>query len=424
MTHRTISEWQTLAYGPESHQIPVGVADRLAATARLSSIGGEEGRNILTLGRKELRAGQIVGVIAAEGCSLEILPKIDGLGDNGARHQLIHMLSVVLDLKISALDLTTVGVQEESVLEVLIRLFAQRVTDAVRRGMPRSYRDEHDDLKVLRGRLDVKRQFTIHAATPQRIACSYSTLSADIPLNQVMKAAISRLSKLARSQHVKRLLTELTFIYSDISEVRISSLRWDLIKLDRTKGRWLDLLNLARLLLGGHFQTTSFGKSSGFSLLFEMNILFEEYVARTLSKALSPDGFQVVIQGGRLFCLSEVESGRQRFQTRPDILIKRDGKVRMVIDTKWKRLVPLAEDVKRGISQSDIYQMMAYARLYNSPRVLLLYPHHSGIGPQEGVLSRYRLNGSNDLLLGGTIDIAERQDFHTRLRSATLAAME
>jgi 5-methylcytosine-specific restriction enzyme subunit McrC len=40
------------------------------------------------------------------------------------------------------------------------------------------------------------------------------------------------------------------------------------------------LLALAKLILGDRFQTTTAGEARGFSLLFEMNTLFEEFVGR------------------------------------------------------------------------------------------------------------------------------------------------
>ena len=96
---------------------------------------------------------------------------------------------------------------------------------------------------------------------------------------------------------------------------------------------------------------------SGFSLLFEMSALFEEYVARMLSHALAGTGRQVVAQGGRLYCLKTYE-GARLFQTKPDIVVKRGG-VEQVIDTKWKRISRRTEDPKQGVAQADIYQMMA-----------------------------------------------------------------
>ena len=110
-----------------------------------------------------------------------------------------------------------------------------------------------------------------------------------------------------------------------------------------------------------------------------MNTLFEEYVARSLIRSLADTDLRIVGQGGRLYCL-ETEHQRGLFQTRPDILVKRGKEVVQIIDTKWKRIAGLIDDPKQGVSQADVYQLMAYGRLYGCERLTLLYPHHAALG--------------------------------------------
>lgn len=43
------------------------------------------------------------------------------------------------------------------------------------------------------------------------------------------------------------------------------------------------------------------------------------------------------------------------------------------MDTKWKRLYN-KEDKRYGISQSDMYQMFAYSKKYDTKEIWLLYP--------------------------------------------------
>src|SRR5688572_14282598 len=135
------------------------MADRLAKVARANQLGGEEGAQIIQYGRKALRAQQVVGVLAAEGCTLEILPKIDGLGDGQSsdsqaaiRRNLVHMLAVALNLEIAPGLITDLGWQKENLLEILIRLFCDKLFAAVHVGMPRRYIAHEDDLPMLRGR--------------------------------------------------------------------------------------------------------------------------------------------------------------------------------------------------------------------------------------------------------------------------------
>lgn len=384
---------------------------------------------MLEHGRHALRARSVVGVIAAEGCTLEILPKIDvqEMGSSktpAIRRRLVHMLAVALDLRIDVGPISDLGWQSETVLEILIQVFSEKLADAVRQGMPRHYLGREDDLPRLRGSLDVTRQFTRHAVNPSRLACRFDELSNDIALNRIMKAAVTKLARFARTTSNRRRLQELAFAYADITAVPTSALHWDQVVLDRTNRRWSELLNLARLLLSERFQTSTSGQGSGFSLLFDMNVLFEEYVGRLIRRALAGTGLRVSLQGGRLYCLTEEETGQSLFQTKPDILIRDGQDVLQIIDTKWKRISARADDPKRGVSQADVYQMMAYGRLYKAPCLTLLFPHHHGLGAPEGRQAIHRIGRDEAWLETSSFDVSHGRDTLQRLQQLVLAQEE
>ena len=436
MIRRTVLEWRKLTYGEGPDEIPEVAAERLARVAKASPLGGEEGARILQHGRKALRAQQVVGVLAAEGCTLEILPKIDGLGDGESpasqaaiRRNLVHMLAVALDLDIASGRIADLGWQRENLLEVLIRLFANKLVEAVHRGMPRRYVSHEDDLPMLRGRLHVMRQFTLLAASPERLASRFDELSPDIALNQIMKAAVAKLLRLSRAAQNQRTLRELSFAFAEVADVPVLLLRWDLVVLDRTNARWCELLTLAHLLLGERFQTTSSGNGRGFSLLFEMNTLFEEYVGRTLRRVLAGTELKVDLQGGLRYCLTELgedeaQQGKQRFMTKPDIIIRRGAERMLIIDTKWKRLAPAMDDPKQGVSQADVYQMMAYGRIYGCSELMLLYPHHDELRCDEGVTSLHKVNGCDDRIMTATVGLSDLKSSAERLGALVWQRLE
>lgn len=411
MIRASVREWEAISLTKLGGR-PGG--DRLLRVAREAQrdlrLGGADGERVLVNGVERLRAQQVVGVVAAPGVSLEILPKIDGLehDEDGRRTRtnLVRMLARTLDLKMAPGVLTALEAQSHDLLEILIRLFVERLFAAAREGLPRRYVGQEADLATLRGRLDVRRQFTTLAISPDRVACRFDDLSVDTPLNQVMKAAVMRLSALARSADNQRRLAELAFMLADVSVVPPRTLAWDRIVLDRSNKRWHDLLKLARLLLGNHFQTTSSGNAPGFALLFEMNTLFEEYVGRTMRRALAPMGYTVSLQGPRRFALHDEAAGRGRFQTKPDIVVHRAGRPVLIVDTKWKRLKGQIDCPKRGVAQADIYQMMAYAHVYDCSRLMLLYPHHDGIGRKAPALIDHRIPSTSRRLSIATLSLA------------------
>jgi 5-methylcytosine-specific restriction enzyme subunit McrC len=101
-------------------------------------------------------------------------------------------------------------------------------------------------------------------------------------------------------------------------------------------------------------------------------------------------------------------------------LIRRAGVVTHIIDTKWKRITDRIDDPKQGVSQGDIYQMMAYAQLYRAPRLTLLYPHHPELGEEDGVHARHRISGHEAILETASIDVAKGKTVLDRIRRLLL----
>lgn len=416
MTHQTVNEWGRVDVGEKGFSRPQ--ADALLAAARAHPSGGREGTAILSDHHRHLTARQTVGVLAGRGCSLEILPKVDPEApDENAvtvRSRLVHMLDVALGLELSAGAAAEMARQSETLLDILIRLFADRLLAEARRGLPRRYDRIEDDLPTLRGRLNVVRQFTTNAVRPDRLACQFDTLTSDTPLLQIMKACVVFLSAHAKSMDTQRKLAELRFLLSDVSDVPARDLPWKLVGIDRTNRRWKTLFDLARLFLRRDWQATHHDprRTEGVTLLFPMNDLFESYVAALLRRALSPLDLQVVAQGGLRHCLGDwsvdAECRGQVFQTKPDILIRRRGEIVGVVDTKWKRLSADPLDRKHGVSQQDVYQLMAYARLYRCERLMLLYP--AAPSQQSGVQKSFGIDGGRERLDIATIDIVAGRD--------------
>jgi 5-methylcytosine-specific restriction enzyme subunit McrC len=420
VTHRSVSEWGELPVSAKgcTNGFSSKEAEALVAAARDHPLGGDKGAGILSDHRHYLKARQMVGVISAPGCSLEILRKVDpdapAQDAPTVRRQLVALLDLALDLGIGEGAVLAMEHQAESLLEILIRQFADRLLAETRRGLPRQYVGCDDDLPVLRGRLDVARQFTIHAVRPDRLACRFDVLSSDIPLMQIMAASVVLLRSQTRAPATQRLLDELRFAFADISLLPLSALPWDKVQIDRTSRRWESLFRLARLLVRREWQSTRHQSNShdGITLLFPMEKLFEDAVAALLRRALASAswarGIEVVAQGGARKCLGDwnedtVAEGRH-FATFPDIQLKRGREVLAIIDTKWKRLATNPLDAKRGVSQSDVYQMMAYARLYHCDRLMLLYPDVPGAGANQA--HRYGIHGGSEMLAMGRVDLS------------------
>ena len=402
----TRREWEFLAVGkngiPEDQVSKLrSLAERSAKRLKLPSTA------VLTREFNGFRAGQVVGILAIPGLTVEILPKIGG-NDDVLRKALVRMIAVAQDFRITEGELTSLHTQKHDLLELLIELFARRLLVAVRCGLPRRYITNEDDIHTLRGKLDITRQFTSLAVRPNRLACRFDELSANTSLNRVLKAAVLQLTKLTQSTNNYRLLVELTARFEFVGRSQNPLL--EAVSLDRTNTAFHDLYNLACLFLKRDWQSTTRGETAKvFSLLFPMNELFEKFIGQTLKKVVFRND-KVELQHSKHYALTDAEG--QIFALQPDAFLK-TRYFRIILDTKWKHL---KDERKLGVSSSDVYQLLAYAQAYNATRLVILYPFEEKVGLKEGVVRTWKVAGSDCLLDIATIDVSRPEKVNEILR--------
>lgn len=381
----------------ESDPLEEKLADRLYAA----------GQRALERTRHGIKATGVVGIISVPGATVEILPKIDGK-EEAVRKALVHMLAVASNLRVADNDLASITTQRSDLLELLIGLFANRLLVAVRRGLPRRYVGQEEDLPRLRGSLNVIRQFTLLAHRPDQLACRFDELSEDTPLNRVFKAAVSRLTGVARSARNARVLAELAARLEFVG-VSAAPLK-EPVRLDRTNTAYHDLYRMAKLFLSGDWQSTAAGKSLGFSLLFSMHALFESFVGRCLRRAVVAP-WRATLQSKRYSALwvwdQKREERQNLFQLKPDIVVETPAGTTpartVVLDTKWKKLKP--EDRTFGVSEADVYQILNYGQAYEAEQLVLLYPWRLGL--EEGIHGSWRVRGAKRHLHIATVNVGD-----------------
>jgi len=398
MTLLTLREHDPFAIGESfccegKKSITEPQADALERLSERLKNNGMKGGLVSHANRTTLKARQYVGVVQLGADAIEIIPKIDGLDDQGARINLFRMLARTRRLAIHEADLARLAEQNLDILEIFIRLFCDKLFVEVHRGLVSRYERHSDNLPTLRGKLLTGLQATLNAFQPERFQCEFDEFTVDTPLNRVLKAAVRRLRRVTRHGDNARRLAELEFTLEGVSDVEATALEWHRLHFDRANRRYEPLLTMARMILQKRTQDVTAGGLEGFSLLFDMNELFEEYIGEVARNAFTPKGWQIVLQGPSHSLLQDTSSGTGVFQTRPDITGLRDGKPAWIIDTKWKRLKEglKEEERKQGIAQADVYQMLGYAHRYGVRDVFLLYPHQAGVANEAGLQRRFQV---------------------------------
>lgn len=336
------------------------------------------------------RAGSHVGVISIPGLTVEILPKIDRANGQAtqrslAQQNLLYMLTLSGDIPVEERDLAGLSTQN-SILDVLITIFARRLLDQLRRGVDHAYIHHEENQSLLKGKLLFSQHIRHNAAHQERVFVGFDNFVADTPLNRILKATCRRLVNLTRAETSLKLLRELLAVLDEVSDITVALHHFAAIHLTRNNERFGTLLSFCKMILLGQNPAPAAGKERTFSLLFPMEQLFEAFIAAVISRHAAYFGFErstihIQAAGRQEHLLRREESGRPIFLMKPDILIGQPAspQPRMILDTKWKCLKTTDQDRKNNISQSDIYQLYAYATHYRCLNNILLYPQIEGV---------------------------------------------
>lgn len=388
----TIVEHQSISIVESSNGNDLSITHKQAAL--LEKIEHKLPKGSLSWRHKAVKFSQYCGLIRLGDLHFEILPKVYGLeNEPGAtRLELVKMLRKAGFLKAMPAGSASISTQKHTLLDIFIAHFCEQLKNALIQGMSRQYRIVEDNIGVLRGKLVTSQQLRSNLAHKERLYCAYDELSEDILLNQTIKFTLKLLLRLCRSSSIKQTLSQLLMSFDDVADKSVTIQSVDALILDRTNTSFHQVIDQCKMFIKGMNPDLYSGNFESFALLFDMNQLFEKWVASVMKPLAWQHGYQLREQGPKRYLAMREDIEKKVFQMKPDItLVDGQKNVVMIFDVKWKLLD--GDDKKLGISQADLYQLNTYATQYGVKSVALVYPR------QQGLSSSYKLSllGENDI---------------------------
>jgi 5-methylcytosine-specific restriction enzyme subunit McrC len=308
-----------------------------------------------------IRFKQFVGIIQVDGLSIEVLPKIDRQGDEATwRNVLLQMLRATGRLKVNTAGDAQVKRQHLNLLEIYFEFFLKEVQFLLHRGLAKKYRKETGNVKALKGKLDFAGNIRHNLVHQERFYTTHQVYDVNHKLNQVLLCALDIVLQFSRGTRLNDLARRVAMDFPEINRIKVTEAMLDSIVLDRKTKSYEKALEVARLIILNYSPDIKSGREKMLALLFDMNVLWEEYVLSMLKKECLGTDMRVTGQESKKFWGSYKS-------IRPDIVLKR-GDVTYIIDTKWKR------PSNNQPSVEDLRQMYTYARFWNTEKVMLLYP--------------------------------------------------
>lgn len=322
---------------------------------------------------KILKAQNYVGIIQSNsGTVIEILPKIyeknhDGSYEN-ARRIFLKMLKSLKDSPFKNFNMADVKTANVPIFDVFINMFLVEIGKLMKKGIRSCYIKTQENGKFYRGKLLVSKNINSNIAHKERFFVEYDDFNTNTPENRLIKSTILYLHGKTNNYKLQRIINRYLF---DLDEINVSkNITDDFSKCtkNRTMSDYDVILNWCNIFLNGNSFTSFKGNAAAYSLLFPMEKIFESYVAKIIKVSKWFKDYNVKTQHHKYYLIEHP----QKFSLRPDIVIEKEGNT-IILDTKWK-LLNCDESKNYGISQSDLYQMYAYAKKYGSKCIVLIYP--------------------------------------------------
>ncbi len=367
-----VFEYETLRYPSERN----GVAFTEEQFNALVLFNERHQNQYFTVVHQGIRFSHYVGVIQTGNLTIEILPKADQdepTDENRMRWQsiLLDMLRECSLLKAEPPCLASVQLRTGSLLDIYLEAFLAEIEMLLRRGLLAQYRRTEGNLSTLKGSLHFNRHIQHNTVHQERFYVRHQTYDNRLLLHQVLYQALLLLPKLTNNALTLKQARRLTLLFPAQPDWVVTETTFEAIRLDRKTQLYQTALSLARLLLLHYQPDVRGGTHHTLAILFDMNVLFEEYIYRQLKKAES-DTVLIERQVPTDFWAHK--------RVKPDILIRQlDTRMNYIVDTKWKMLRHSQPD------EDDLKQMYVYNQYYCAAKSILLYPHVSEAKTMYGV---------------------------------------
>jgi len=333
----------------------------------------------------EIRANNYVGFIQTATDLVEIYPKVFR---NCPEKEKIDMLRHILfwfnycrkwKFPFTQAQLDRFSIDEFP--ELIINLIANQFLEAVSNQPLTMYQKVEEAMQTPRGSINFKRYIanSLVNGNFQNIECDYEPFLFDNNVNRVIKYCSRLLMNQTKFAENMQMLQEVVFILDEVEDIPCNSYEVENIMLNSFFDEYNKVLNSCKLVLNQQLYSSNSYELSQWCLLFPMEYIFEDFVAGFLEEKFSND-WKIEYQKSNK-SLATNEFGNEVFQMQHDIFLtsKSTGR-KVIIDTKYKiRSHDFKNDLKKGISQADLYQMTSYAYRRGCKDILLIYPNLTDI---------------------------------------------
>lgn len=371
----------------------------------------------------ELKSNKYVGVIHYEGSKINLLPKIfyDSKKDystnevNQIQNHILWWLSYCRKIKFPNYQ-ASLGSAKSDFFEVLIYLFSKYTRELLNSSIYQQYEEVNRELSFIKGRLNTSEYINENLSKGKwhKLNCTYDAFVFDNEFNRIIKFVTTLLFNVTSSQDNKKNLREILFVLDEVSDERATAEQCSRITFNPMFGEFETVRDYCQLFLTNCISFDYKNDLKLFAFLLPMEYVFEDFIFGFIDKEL--DKVTAKAQRSDTY----LDEGKA-FNLKPDLWLKTDYKS-LIADTKYKIVYSDEKDPKKGISQNDLYQMLAYAVRFEVDEIILFYPNTMKQGQEEETeltIKDALANGKEISIRAFQLPIINRELLETGLETKT-----
>ena len=324
----------------------------------------------------EIKSNKYVGVIHYGGNKINLLPKIffDPNKEystneiNQIQNHIIWWLSYCRKIKFPSYQ-ALLGSAKSDFFEVLIYLFSKYTRDLLSSSIYQQYEEVNNELAFIKGRINTNKYINENLSKGKwhKLHCTYDAFIFDNEFNRIIKYVTTLLFNATSSQDNKKNLREILFILDEVSEERATAEQCARISFNPMFSEFEIVRDYCQLFLTNCISFDYKNDLKLFAFLLPMEYVFEDFIFGFIEKEI--ESVTAKAQRSDTY-LDEAKT----FNLKPDLFLKTQKKS-LIADTKYKIVYSDDSDPKKGISQNDLYQMLAYAIRFEVDEIILFYPN-------------------------------------------------
>jgi len=327
-----------------------------------------------------IRAKQYVWIVKINNKNIQVLPKIFWDNNEKITKNLLYMLSYTKKLNIKESDIANLW-KIDNLFEIFIYIFSKWLIELLKKDFKKNYNLIQENSSFLKWKLLFSKHIKINLFNKSKFFIKYEKMDENILLNIFFNSLCNKLLKKTKSNINYKLLSQCCFILKDIDN-KIFKTAQDLksIKLNKKNISYKSIFSLWKMLYFWNSPDFSKNLEDNFSLLFDMNLLFEEFIVEFMkrnTKKIDQNINSISSQVANKYVFTN-----NKFTLKPDILVSYKDDNILIIDTKYKKLNK--DKSNFWVSSWDIYQMFVYWMRYfwkfnieKEKKIILLYPNYN-----------------------------------------------